>query len=94
MVVRDSATKCVFGHFIPAKGLDEDKLATKMVCQDIEWLGHTKMILKGDNEPALKALIKDALVTLRHQIEDLEALESRSGRPETVRGSWMLCWRS
>ena len=52
--------KCIviFAHVVPCKGRDEDDYVTNIICEDLAWLGHTKMILKGDNEPALQSLIK------------------------------------
>jgi hypothetical protein len=56
LIVRDWETKNVFGHVIPVKGADEDAFAASLASEDIKWLGHTRVILKGDNENSLKAL--------------------------------------
>ncbi len=49
LIVRCSRTKAVFAHQVPVKGVDEDRHVVKLVCADIEWLGHTKITLKCDN---------------------------------------------
>ena len=36
-----------------------------LVVKDILWLGHSELIVKGDNEPALQALIQRSLEVLR-----------------------------
>ena len=38
----------------------------------MEWLGHTKVILKADGEPAMRALVRDALKVLRIDVSDLQ----------------------
>jgi len=68
LVVRCSATKNVFGHVIPRKGADEEDFAANRVVKIIEWLGHTELILKGDNEPALQALTARALELIRVRV--------------------------
>jgi hypothetical protein len=47
----------VFGHLVPQKGLDERNIACDFVLGDLEWLGHTRVIVKADNEPAVQALV-------------------------------------
>ena len=60
VIVRDSMTKAIFAHVVPCKGLDEHLHVVKLVCADIEWMGHVKMILQSDGEPALTAF-RDAV---------------------------------
>ena len=43
---------------------------------DIVYLGHTRVILRSDDEPALLALFTDALKGLRIQLLDSAAAES------------------
>ena len=38
---------------IPSGGSLEDTYVVDLVCSDIAWLGHVKLIIKGDNERAL-----------------------------------------
>ena len=51
----------VFAHVVPCKGVVEEGLVVDIVVRDIEWLGHTRFILKADNEPAVQAFAKGAL---------------------------------
>ena len=80
IVVRDYESKNIFGHVVPYKGTGEDKFATQLVCEDVEWLGHTRVILKSDNEPALRALVTDALKTLRHQVTQIESVSQETSQ--------------
>ena len=61
LVVRCYVSKAVFGHVIPRKGLDEDGIVVDKTLQDLEWLGHTRIIVKADNEPAIQALARRAI---------------------------------
>ncbi len=72
LIVRCSKTKAVFAHQVPVKGLDEDKHVVKLVCADVEWLGHTKVVMKCDNEPAVKRLLDHSLRALR--ITNMDAI--------------------
>ena len=74
VVVRCCETKCVFGHVIPQKGSDEDGFTVNLITGDIGWLGHTKLILKTDQEKSLVSLVSRALLTLRVQVTDLESV--------------------
>ena len=56
LLVRCFHSKNVFAHVIPQKGDDEDHYCAKLAVADIEWLGHTKVIIKTDNERAIVAL--------------------------------------
>ena len=76
LIVRCHETKSVYAHVIPSKGSLEDTYIVDLVCSDIAWLGHVKLILKGDNERALVTLINQALKVLRCQVEDLESVTS------------------
>ena len=57
--------KAIFAHVVPCKGADEEGLVTDMIIRDVEWLGHTRLILKADDEPALQALVKAALQMIK-----------------------------
>ena len=45
IVIRCHETKAVMAHVVPCKGLDEDRYVVDIVCSDIAWLGHVKLIL-------------------------------------------------
>ncbi len=57
ILVRCFATKCLAAHCVPYKGAGEDDYVAGLVAEDILWLGHSELIVKSDNEPALQALI-------------------------------------
>ena len=78
-------SKKVFAHVVPQKGDDEEHYCAKLAVADIEWLGHTKVILKTDNERSIVALKQRVAKTLREwkamgnvQTESLAAYESQS----------------
>ena len=74
LVVRCLHSKMIFGHVIPYKGAGEDQFVVGLVVADIAWLGHTKMILKSDNEPALQTLVEQALERARVQCRRLTSI--------------------
>ena len=74
LVVRCLHSKMIFGHVIPYKGAGEDQFVVGLVVADIAWLGHTKMILKSDNEPALQTLVEQALERARVQCRGLTSI--------------------
>jgi hypothetical protein len=72
LVVRCYVSKAVFGHVIPRKGLDEDGIVVDKILHDLEWLGHTRLIVKADNEPAIQALARRAIELAKVELKDLE----------------------
>ena len=74
IAIRCSSTKCVFAHIVPVKGLDEDGHVVRLVAKDVAWLGHTRLLMKCDNEPALKKLVEAALREVRVECPDLETV--------------------
>ena len=69
IVAKDSQSKTVFAHTVPCKGSDDDGYAVTRIIEDIGWLGHKRISLKSDNEPAILKLVKDSLKTARIEIE-------------------------
>ena len=65
LAVRDSETKSVFGYVVPQKGIDSKKCVVDAIVKDIFWLGHAKVVLKSDNEPAILKLRIESLRELR-----------------------------
>jgi hypothetical protein len=65
LAVRCHESKAVFAHAIPVKGRGEDNFVADLVKSDVEFMGHVKLILKSDNEPALLALGQAALLSIR-----------------------------
>lgn len=52
--MRVLSTGFVFGHVVPRKGLAHCHRA-KVMIEDIARLGHDRIMLKGDNEPAIRS---------------------------------------
>lgn len=48
---------------------------------DIAWLGYTRLLLRSDIEPAMLALISDALRGLRVQLLDIETVAAEGSVP-------------
>ncbi len=71
-------TKCLFAHCIPCKGADEEKYVANLVFKDILWLGHTKLILKGDNERSLQALLTQVMEQPRVEFKNGENVTKES----------------
>ena len=72
LVVREITSKCTFAHLVKCKGVDDDRYAVDCLVKDIEWMGFTKMMLRSDNEPAIVALLREALRSLRVEIDFME----------------------
>ena len=65
LVAYCGATGCLFAHAVPAKGADEDGYIVEQLKQDILWLGHSKVIVRSDNEPALIQVVVNTLAALK-----------------------------
>ena len=65
IIVRCHESKAVFAHAIPCKGPDEDGYVVDLVLSDVVFMGHTKLILKSDNEASLLALVAHAPMAIR-----------------------------
>ena len=79
LVVKDTGTKTIFAHVVDAKGADAR--AVKCLVDDIKWLGHVKLALKADNEPAIAALLQETLRAAKEQVPELEQLASEKPVP-------------
>ena len=58
-------SKNIFAHCVPCKGADEEGYVADLIVKDVLGLGRPELIVKGDNEPALQALIQRSLEVLR-----------------------------
>ena len=57
--MRDCKSKCVFAHVVLGKfivGSRKGRYVVGRVVDDVKQLGHNKVVLFGDQEPAIKAL--------------------------------------
>ena len=70
-----SSSRNPFIHVVPSKATSMDKFAAERIVQDTVYLGHTRVILRSDNETALVALVGDAFKGLRIQQLDSAAAE-------------------
>ena len=77
LLVRCLATKNVFAHIVPQKGDDEEGYCAGLVVADVEWLGHTRVILKSDNEGAVLTL-RRRVGRLLKMIEKMENVQEES----------------
>jgi hypothetical protein len=68
----------VFGHVVPCKGADGQDFAANRVVKIVEWLGHTELILKGGNEPALQALAARTRELIRVRVERVTKIGSET----------------
>ena len=60
LVMKDSKSKYTFGIPVPTKGVDDQHWAVKRLLQAIDFLGYPHIVLKCDQESALKAVIESA----------------------------------
>ena len=65
LVAKCFNTKCVFAHVVPQKGVDPERYAVDRLVKDATWLGHSKLVLRSDNEPAIQKLLSETLKTLK-----------------------------
>ena len=56
VAMRDSISKALFANVIPGKGLDYEWTSQQIVA-DIGRLGYPKVVIRSDQEPAIKALV-------------------------------------
>lgn len=78
-VTRDEASSYLFAHAVPRKGLTRIRGAVELV-KDIDRLGYKTIVLKTDNEPAMKTLQEEvkSRMTERTILENSPAGESQS----------------
>ena len=79
LVLYCSLTRCVFAHAVRRKGADEH--VVQQIVDDIAWIGHVRLVLRSDNEPAMLALVTEALRGLRVQIVGLDTVASEGSVP-------------
>ena len=85
MLVRCFRTNYVFTHVVPCKGMDDERYFAIVICDDDLWLGHTELILKNDNEIALKALVTYTLEVVRVTARAIAlGLAGDAGSPATA----------
>ncbi len=84
IIIRCHESKAILAHCVPCKGADEDGYVVELIVQAVAWMGHTKLILKSDNEVALLSLVKRALEAVRHEVPDvITATDEQSAEYES-----------
>ena len=78
LALRCLKRKVLFAHVVPCKGADENVIVADMVLQDVGWLGHTRLILKADREPAVQALVKAALGMVKVDCKHVEQVSAET----------------
>ena len=53
----DSSTKVLVAHAVPQKGVDSGGYASRCLADSIAWLGHSRVTIRSDNEPAIVQLV-------------------------------------
>ena len=69
LILRCHESKAIFAHSIPVKGDDEDHYVADLIATDVAFMGHVKLLLKSDNEPALLKLAEASLMKIRVQAQ-------------------------
>ena len=65
LVAKCSSTQCLFAHAVPQKGIDEDGFVIDEFKNDIAWLGHSRVMIRSDNEPALLKVVDKVVKALK-----------------------------
>ena len=60
MVIKDKRSKCVFPIPVPQKGVDPEEYSVRQLLRVLDYLGYSEIILKCDQESALKKVIDGA----------------------------------
>ena len=65
LVAKCADTKCIFAHAVPKKGVDPDGYIVHELKEDILWLGHSRVVIRSDNEPALVSVVDRVVKALK-----------------------------
>ena len=65
LVLFCGTSKSMFAHAVPKKGVDPNGYVTEQIRQDVLWLGHSQVTIRGDNELAFVQVIDAALAALK-----------------------------
>ena len=66
IVAKCVRTQCLFAHAVPQKGVDPDGYVITQLKDDILWLGHSQVVLRSDNEPALVRVVEKVANALKN----------------------------
>lgn len=70
LVAKCCKTKVVFAHCVRQKGADQEGFAVECLRRDLQWLGHTRVVLKSDNESAIVKPLRETFKELRITASD------------------------
>ena len=65
LVAKCGATECLFAHVVLQKGVDGDGYVVDQLKKDILWLGHSKVVIRSDDEPAILRVVERVAQALR-----------------------------
>ena len=68
--------EAIFAHCTSSKGMVEDQYVTNFIVQNIEWLGHKRMIPKADNEASLHVLVDATSKMIRLKITHVDQISA------------------
>ena len=60
LVVHDRWSKTIYAHVLPYKGVSQGPIGSKCLLNDLKKLGHPKMVMRYDPEPALNSVVEAA----------------------------------
>ena len=66
----------MFAHAVPRKGADAAGYVVEALKQDVLWLGHAKIVMRSDNEPALLQVVRQTMAALK--MEGVDASDEGS----------------
>ena len=65
LVMYCGSTLTPFADGVPRKGADRDGYVVECMKQNVLWLGHSKVCIRSDNEPALVQVVERAVAALK-----------------------------
>ena len=65
LVMYCGETQTPFADGVPQKGVDPNGYVIECILQNVLWLGHSKVTIRADNEPALAQLVLRAVAVLK-----------------------------
>ena len=69
LVAKCHQSRRILVHVVPQKGLDPALYVVERLKRDVMRLGHTRMVVKSDNECAILALPRNSLNVLQKEVE-------------------------
>ena len=83
LVAYCGATKSLFANAVPRKGADSDGYIIEQLLQDVLWLGHHRVMVRSDNEPALLQVVNRTMAALKMKGVDATSEGSVPYDPQT-----------